>query len=96
MKPMSGYIMVDATDLDISDTEAQTVDGLYDKLDAALGTGKEIILTGVVNGDAELSPTSVTCSTSESGITITMPGFTATVASTDVVTPVSDGDEPTP
>lgn len=95
MKPMPGYIMVDANGLDISATEAQTVDGLYDKAVAALGTGKEIIFTGMDNDGVVLSPTSVTCATGESGVTITMPGFAATVSSTDVVTPVSD-DEPTP
>lgn len=95
MKPMSGYIMVDATGLDISDTQAQTVTGIYNKLVAALGTGKEILLGGVANGDGVLSITSITCMTGDSAITIAMPGFTATVASTDVVTPVSD-EESTP
>lgn len=94
MKPMSGYIMVDATGLDVSDTEAQTVDGLYDRLVAALATGKEVLLTGVVNDDAEYSPTSITCAMGDAGVTIVMPGFTAVVADDDEVTPESD--EPTP
>lgn len=88
MKPMPGYIMVDATGLDVSATEAQTVDGLYDKLDAALSTGKEIILTGAVNDDVKFSPTPITCMAS-TGISIAMPGFSATVADDDSVTPVT-------
>lgn len=96
MKPMPGYIMVDATGFDVSDTETQTVDGLYDGLAAALATGKEIILTGIVNGDAEYSPTSVTCTMGKEGITITVSGFSAVVTDDDEVTPVSDEDEPTP
>lgn len=88
MKPMSGYIMVDATGLDVSDTEVQTVDGLYDRLVAALATGKEILLTGMVNGDAECSPASVTC-TMGAGATITMSGFSAVVTDDDEVTPVT-------
>ena len=89
MKPMPGYIMVDATGLDISDTEAQTVTGLYDKAVAALGTGKEIIFTGMDNNGAELSPTPVICTTGVSGVTINMTGFLAVVASNDTVTPVT-------
>lgn len=88
MKPMPGYIMVDATGLDVSDTQAQTVDGLYDKLDAALSTGKEVLLTGVVNGNAEYSPTTAVCSMG-TGIAILMPGFSAVVSNQDVVTPIT-------
>ena len=95
MKPMPGYIMVDANGLDISVTEAQTVSGLYNRLLIAHGTGKQILLTGVVNSEYFIyTPLSIACMSGDN-ITIVMPGFTATVASTDVVTPVSD-EEPTP
>lgn len=89
MKPMPGYIMVDATGLNVSDTEAQTVTGLHDRLEAARNTGKQILLTGVVNGDAVYSPASVICSSS-ANVTLIMSGFSATVDSDDEVTPVSD------
>lgn len=95
MKPMPGYIMVDATGLDVSDTQAQTVTGLHGRLTAALATGKQVLLTGMVNSNALYSPVPIACLPG-TAITIAMPGFTATVASTDVVTPVSDEDEPTP
>lgn len=89
MKPMPGYIMVDATGLDVSDTEAQTVDGLYDKLVAALATGKEILFTGVVNGDAEYPPSPATCTMGETGVAIIIPAFSAVVSDDDEVTPIT-------
>ena len=50
----SGYVLVDCTGLDLGDPG--TVDGLYNKIKTALGTGKPIILTGIVNGTQEFSP----------------------------------------
>lgn len=84
----SGYIMVDATGLDVSDTEAQTVGGLYSRLEAALATGKMIMLCGMVNGDATVSPTPCAC-TLGAAATITLSGFAATVTDADEVTPVA-------
>lgn len=82
----SGYIMVDATGLDVSNGEAQTVPGLYQKLIDARATGKAVMIVGAVNGDAEISPAFVTV-TEGAGETFTLGSFTAVVASDDSVTP---------
>ena len=50
----SGYVLVDCEGLDLGDLG--TVDGLYDKVKAAVGTGKPIILAGIVNGTQSFSP----------------------------------------
>lgn len=83
----SGYIMVDATGLDVSNSEEQTVTGLYARLEAARETGKPIVLYGAMNGDSEISPAFVTV-TEGAGDTFTLGSFTAIVASDDSVTPV--------
>lgn len=86
MKPKSGYIMVAADGLDISDTEVQTIPGIYSRLEAAISTGKAIMLTGLMNGDAEVSPVYV-AATMGAGATITLSGFAAVVTDDDEVTP---------
>lgn len=84
----SGYIMVDATGLDVSNDEAQKVPGLYQKLIDARVTGKAVMLTGAVNGDSEISPAFVTVTVTEgAGETFTLGAFTAVVESDDTVTP---------
>lgn len=87
MKPMPGYIMVEANGLDVSDTEVQTIPGLYSRLTKALDTGKAIMLTGLKNGDADISPVYVTAARG-AGATITLSGFAAAVTDDDKVTPV--------
>lgn len=82
-----GYVMVDATGLDVSQSETQTVDGLYEKLETAMGTGKAILLTGVVNGESEVTPSFVTV-TEGAGVGFTIGSFTALVTSDDEVSPV--------
>ena len=52
----SGYVMVDCSGLDLGDPG--TVDGLHNKVKAAVETGKPIILTGLVNGTQAFSPIS--------------------------------------
>ena len=87
MKPKSGYIMVAADGLDVSDTEVQTIPGFYSRLEAAISTGKAIMLTGLMNGDAEVSPVYVAAPMG-AGATITLSGFAAVVTDDDEVTPV--------
>ena len=50
----SGYVMVDCDGLDLGNPG--TVNGLYDKAKDAIGTGKPIWLTGIVNGTQQFSP----------------------------------------
>ena len=88
MKSMPGYVMVEANGLDVSDTKVQTIPGLYSRLTSALSTGKAIMLTGLMNGDAEVSPVYVSA-TLGAGATITLSGFAAVVSDNDEVTPVT-------
>lgn len=88
MKSMPGYIMVETNGLDLSVTETQTIPGLYSRLTKALATGKAIMLTGLMNGDAEVSPIYVTA-TLGAGATITLSGIAAVVTDDDEVTPVA-------
>lgn len=87
-KNIGGYVIVDATGLDVSDTEVQTIPGLYKELEAAIATNKPIMLIGMVNGDADVSPTYVSA-TMGAGATITLSGFAAVVTDDDEVTPVN-------
>lgn len=82
----SGYIMVNATGLDVSNGEAQTVPGLYQRLVDARATGKAVMIYGAVNGDSDISPAFVTV-TEGAGETFTLGAFTAIVESDDTVTP---------
>lgn len=84
----SGIIYVDAAGLDVSKSEAQTVSGLYDKLEDAISSGKLIVLCNMVNNEAPVSPAAVTC-TMGAGATITMSDFSAIVTDDDEVTPVA-------
>lgn len=83
----SGIIYVDAAGLDVAGGE-QTVAGLYQKLTDALNSGKMVVLCGMTNNDAQVSPAPVIC-TMGAGATITMSGFSAVVTEDDSVTPVA-------
>lgn len=88
-KCIGGYVIVDATGLDVSDTETQTISGLYAQLEAALSSKKPIVLVGMVNGDSEVSPTYVSAIMGKDD-TITLSGFALVVTNDDEVTPESD------
>lgn len=87
MKPMPGYIMVEANGLDLSNKEAQTIPGIYSRLTKALETGKAIMLTGLMYGDAEISP-GYDSATLGAGAAITLAGVERVVTVDDKVTPV--------
>ena len=78
--------MVDVTGLDVSQGE-QTIPGVYAKLEAAVATGKPIMLVGAKNNDGEISPSFVTV-TEGAGMGFTIGTFTAVVADDDSITPV--------
>lgn len=83
----SGYIMVDITGLDVSDSEAQTIPGVYERLERAMATNKPICVFGATNSDGKISPAFVTV-TEGAGVGFTLGSFTALVTSDDEVTPV--------
>jgi len=84
----TGYVLVDSTGLDISESSAQTVDGLYAKLKTAHDIGKMVILTNVKNGENPVSPFPAMLEEGV-GITITLGDFSAVVTTDDEVTPVA-------
>lgn len=54
-----GYCLVDCTGLDLTDSNAQTIIGLFKRMKEAIATGKPLIATGCVwgaNSDAPLTP----------------------------------------
>lgn len=53
MNVKGGYAIIDCTGVDLGNLDMDTgitVTGIYEKANAAISTGKPIILTGVVNG----------------------------------------------
>lgn len=81
-----GYIMVDVTGLDVSDSEAQTIPGIYGRFEEAMVTNKPICIFGATNGDSKISPAFITV-TEGTGVGFTLGSFTALVTSDDKVTP---------
>ena len=67
-----GYINIDASGLDISKTEKQTINCLYKKILDAKKADKPIFLYNVVSGNSgKLSPIAVFCSFTSDGEIIT-------------------------
>lgn len=85
----TGYVLVDSTGLDISDSSAQTVDGLYTSLKTAYHTGKMVILTNAKNGATPLSPCPAVLAEASESMTVTLITFSAVVTADDEVTPVN-------
>lgn len=57
---VGGYIMVDCTGLDLTETDAQSITGIWDKAVSAIAADKPIIAHGCVYGTGvPVSP--VTC-----------------------------------
>ena len=55
-----GYVLVDCTGLDLLSETTQTISGLYNKVKAAMATGKMIIAENMIWGDdGYISPISV-------------------------------------
>ena len=54
-----GYVLVDATGIDLSDSTSQSVTGIWEKAKIAVSAGKPIVAGGLVYGDWEVTP--VTC-----------------------------------
>lgn len=79
---MSGYVLVDATGLDITKS-SQTVTGFYTKLSSAISTDKMMILTNV----GLVTPMSAIAApgSTAASIKLTLPGFSAVVSSNDTV-----------
>lgn len=78
-----GYALIDCTGLDLG--KLGTVTGLYSQLDAAIKSGKFILLANVVNGDTSFSPIP-SFGGYDDGIFVSFEPVTIHVTSDDVVT----------
>ena len=84
-----GYILVDATGVDLTKTgeTTQTVSGIFNKLSAAMASGKLIILQGVIMGSGKaMSPIVVSPYMSSGAVTIKYNMDTISIANTNVIT----------
>lgn len=80
----SGYVMIDCTGLDLGNPS--TVTGLYKQLDAAIKSGKLVLLENVVNGTTKFSPIPAFAGVEDAGIFASFVPVTIHVTSQDVVT----------
>ena len=83
----NGYVMVDATGVDLDAETAKTIAGLHAQLDGAFNSGKPVILVGVVNDDVKYAPiNSVVYPSSTSYVATLVNGSYVTVTSADSAT----------
>ena len=85
----AGYVLVNASGVDLTKTGAttQTIAGIFTKLQKAMGTGKLIILEGVIMGSGKaMSPIVVSPYMSSGAITIKYNMDTISIANTNVIT----------
>lgn len=54
-----GYTILDAGEIDLTETDPQSIDGSWDRTQAVLSTGKPIIAHNCFYGDAPVSPVPV-------------------------------------
>lgn len=79
-----GYTLIDCTGLDLA--ELGTVTGLYNQLDAAIKSGKFILLANVENDGVNFSPIPSFGGYDDDGIFVSFEPVTIHVTSSDVVT----------
>lgn len=87
-----GYVLIDCTGLDLLEESTQTISGLYNKVKAAMSTGKMIIAENIIWGDdGIISPISVfgIDMGSTYGIYLTASTLQIRVSPADVVTIVN-------
>lgn len=83
----NGYVMVDATGVDLNVETAKTISGLHAQLDGAVKSGKPVILVGVVNDDVNYTPiNSVVYPSSTSYVATLVNGSYITVTNADSAT----------
>lgn len=56
MKAPGGYILVDATGIELTETDPQSVTGIWDKAVAAVASQKPIVASGCTYATAPVSP----------------------------------------
>lgn len=56
MKAPRGYILVDATGIELTETDPQSVTGIWDKAVAAVASQKPIVVSGCTYATAPVTP----------------------------------------
>lgn len=79
-----GYTLIDCTGLDLA--ELGTVTGLYNQLDAAIKSGKFILLANVENDGTSFTPIPSFGGYDANGIFVSFEPVTIHVSTSDVVT----------
>ena len=84
---MNGYVSIDCTGLNLLDEEAQTISGLYARVNEAIDSGKPIYAVNVEWGDVStISPIEVFTVDFGTYIIITASTLQIIVTNEDVVT----------
>ena len=89
MSMKAGYTLVNAAGVDLTKTGAttQTIAGIFAKMTKAMGTGKLIILEGVIMGTGKaMSPIVVSPYMSSGAVTFKYNMDTVSIANTNVIT----------
>ena len=83
-----GYVMVDCDNLDLTKgSTEQTINGLYDRITAAMATGKPIVANGCIWGtDGPVTPFNIFCVQFSGYVTGAVSTLQVTVTNEDVVT----------
>lgn len=69
---MGGYVLVDCKGLDLLKSQKQTIDGIHERVAAAMATGKPVYAENCVWGpDNYVSPINVICTTDSGDLTAT-------------------------
>lgn len=81
-----GYIIMDASGIDTASfAEGVKIPGAYNLAKAAINMQKPLLISGLKNGEYFVSPQFVVAT--DSGDSIKLTGFEATIASDDTVSP---------
>lgn len=88
----TGYILLDGGNLDLAETDPQSISGIWNRAVSAINTGKPIWLHNTVyDSDTNYSPLPVFAHfASTTSIVCNAAGFTITITSGNSVTVVAD------
>lgn len=81
-----GYIMIDATGLDLAVSTAQTIAGIYARFTAAITTGKPIMLCNAVSGSTPITPAYIDGGEVSGNYVFSLGTATLTITSSDAIT----------
>lgn len=80
-----GYVMVDATGIDLLAESSKTVAGIYNKFLNALKAGKPIIAYGIAYSTAVSSPIAVNVKPGENSVTVLTGVYSVAISNANAV-----------